>query len=552
MNVLDKNDETGSETNSATRGGRSMDKIPTQLAAHASRIRGQLPTLKWEGGRKMPALDWSGGRKPRPSRVLGIAIGERSLLAAEITAGEQPAVRLLQELVYPEGVTLQNPAALGEALAKFLTDNNFTAKSAVIGLPARWLLVKSKEVPPADPATLHDLLRLQAEGEFSSELRDLVYDYTADTSAGPPRSVLLVATSGKYIAAIQQICEAARISPLMVTSSAIALGAATNRGGTTRNSLVLLVNSYGAELTAQSGDTSSAIRHMRPPTPDKPFVGELRRTISGLPHGADSNGSSRELVLWDGGGGYNFTALNETLGIPVRTGDLPLLGVQTSVAQANGEGRKYAAAVALGLLALNDTPTTVDFLHSRLAAPTPPLLPRWAVIAITSAVLVLALVVTALVYQSQQQSKLNTITAQVESVADQVKSDQAFVNKVTIARAWHMGTNRYLPCLRDLTRAMPNDGQTYALSLTIHETAPPSNNSAAPGTATAGSFAVKDLNGTLEGKTTDQHRVLLLLDALRGSPAFSNVKLNGTNDAGKNREIIFTITFNYSPGKAGK
>ncbi len=492
--------------------------------------------------------------KVKAGKVLGLAIGERSLLAAEITPGDRPAVRLLHELVYPQGVSLAEPAALGEALSAFLRDKKFTAKSAVVGLPARWLLVKSKEVPPADAATLNNILRLQAEGEFSSELKDLVYDYTADHSRGNPRSVLLLATSRKYIDAIQQVCDAAKISPSMITSSAIALGVATTRAATSaKNPLVMLVSSSGAELTAQSGETSNAIRHMRPPTSDKPFVGELRRTISGLPSAVGgSNGAARELVLWDGGGGYNFTALNETLGMPVRTGDLPILGVDTSDAASNGEGRKYAAAVALGMLAMSDEPAPVDFLHSRLAATKPPLIPAWALITGISVIVVLLAVIGAYSVQSSKQATLDRKKADIAKIADQVKQDRAFVNKVSIARAWHLGQPRYLACLRDLTNAVPVDGQTYAVALTIEEITPPANNTASPGTAAAQSFAVKNLSGRFEGKTTEQRRVLQLLGDMKNNPAFSEVKLNGTNDAGRTHEISFTITFNYDPSKATK
>ena len=123
-------------------------------------------------------------------KVLGVAIGERSLLVAEVVAGDRPEVKRLAEFVYPEGISPHKPEELGTALAEFLRENKFSAKSAVFGLPARWLVVKAKEVPPADPSTLANLLRLQAEGEFSSELKDLVYDYAADTSLGYPKSVL--------------------------------------------------------------------------------------------------------------------------------------------------------------------------------------------------------------------------------------------------------------------------------------------------------------------------------------------------------------------------
>ncbi len=131
----------------------------------------------------------------RLNKVLGLALGERSLLAAEVAnAAAGPEVRRAAEFVYPDGLSTKDPAALGAALAAFLKDGGFSARAAVVGLPARWLVVKSKDVPPADPATLADLLRLQAEGEFSSELKDLVYDYAADATAGHPTSVLLMAT----------------------------------------------------------------------------------------------------------------------------------------------------------------------------------------------------------------------------------------------------------------------------------------------------------------------------------------------------------------------
>src|SRR5207248_1965427 len=121
---------------------------------------------------------------------------EHSLLAAEVVAaaGEQTEVRQFAELVYPEGASPAEPAALGKALAQFLRENNFTARATVVGLPARWVLVKSKEVPPADASTLAELLLLQAESEFSSEFKDLVYEYAGDAGAGPLGTVILIAT----------------------------------------------------------------------------------------------------------------------------------------------------------------------------------------------------------------------------------------------------------------------------------------------------------------------------------------------------------------------
>jgi hypothetical protein len=488
------------------------------------------------------------------NKVVGLSIGERSLLAAEVTAGEKPEVTRLAEFVYPEGITPQQPVELGAALANFLRDNKFSAKSAIVGLPARWLVVKSKDVPPADATTLTNLLRLQAEGEFSTELKDLVYDYTADASAGNPKCVLLVATAKKYVDAASSLCESAKLSAVVVTSSALALGSVTGRSVEAKNPLVLLVSPAGAELTAQSGSATCAIRHLRGPGPDRPFVGELRRAISGMPVGNGSlNGAGRDLVLWDAAGGSAFdaTTLGASLGLNITSGDLPIFGVDASAAASNGEGRKYAAAVALALLGVVDETRPVDFLHSRLAPKLEPKIPRWMVITALSVIAVLALAFLAYSDMQDRQAKLDKINQQLDSVQNDVKSATAFVNKVSFAQAWHMGSPRYLSCLRDLTLALPQDGQTYALGLSLREDVPPpSNSNGSTPNKTVQPVVVRTLTGRLDGKTTDQRRAQQVVDKLKAMPAsFRDVKPGGTQNAGKGGEVSFTVTFTYVPPK---
>ncbi len=487
----------------------------------------------------------------RLNKVLGLSIGERSLFAAEITSGDRPEVKRVAEFVYPEGILPQEPAAFGAALGAFLREQKFSAKSAVVGLPARWLVVKTKEVPPTDSAMLADLLRLQAEGEFSSELKDLVYDYTADTSAGQPKSVLLVATSKKYINAATATCDAAGLSAVMITPSSVALGMATVRSIDAKNPLVLAVSSAGAELTAQSGGTSSAIRHLRGPGPDRPFVGELRRAISGMPP-ASSNGSARELVLWNttADSGFETSKLSENLGITIRNADLPNLGVTTTDATANGDGRKFAAAVALALSGLIEDRETIDFLHSRLAPVVKRTVPLWMILSAVAAVAMIALIIAAYAKTSELQAKVDKINAQIASSADQQKQAEAFVTTVSFAQAWHQGNPRYVMCLRDLTAAIPADGQTYAMSLTLTEKAPPPNQS---GSATTVKLPVstRQLSGRLEGKTSDLQRIQDVLDRLKSNPSiFTEVENAGQQKSGgKLNELSFSITFTYIPPK---
>ncbi len=488
----------------------------------------------------------------RLNKVLGLSIGERSMMVAEVVAGDRPEVKRLAEMVYPDGVSAQDAGPLGAALGEFLREQKFSAKSAVVGLPARWLVVKSKDVPPADPGTLADLLRLQAEGEFSSELKDLVYDYAADTTDGQPRCVLLVATSRKYIDAAVAMCDAARLTAVAVTPSAVALGSATGRAAGSVNPLVLAVSPAGAELTAQSGLVSNAIRHLRGPGPDRPFVGELRRAISGMPvaTGAGQNGTPRELVLWDAAGGSAFDSatLSENLGMPVRTGDLPILGVDTTGSASNGDGRKYAAAVALALTGLSPDRYAVDFLHSRLAPVAKRAVPHWVILTTLATIALIGAVFYGYTDLRARQAKLDKVNTQINSVAGEKKQAEAFVTTVSFAQAWHLGIPRYDVCFRDLSAAIPQDGQTYAMSLNLRETVPVATNAGT--SAPVKPPTVHTLACRLEGKTTDQAHVQKVLDQLKATPKlFTDVEDAGRQYAGRGREVVFSITFTYIPQK---
>ena len=153
---------------------------------------------------------------------VGAGMGERSLMAAEVVAAEgRPQVKRLAELVYPEGISISQPAELAKALGHFLKDNHFSTRSAVIGIPLKWLVVKPKDVPPSDDKTVAQLLRLEAEAEFSAELKDMVYDFAGDAAAGSgSRTVLLAGTPRKYLDAIESLCDGARLGLLAIVPSA--------------------------------------------------------------------------------------------------------------------------------------------------------------------------------------------------------------------------------------------------------------------------------------------------------------------------------------------
>lgn len=488
--------------------------------------------------------------------MLGIALGERSLLAAELLAAERPQVKRLAELVYPEGISLSQPAELAKVLAHFLKDNQFSTRTAVIGIPLKWLVVKAKEVPPADDATVAQLLRLEAEAEFSTELKDLVYDFGGAAPDGThgeaSRVVLLVATQKKYIDSIEILCEGARLQPLAVMPSAMALGSLTG-SSLKRDVLVLSVGSGGAELSSQRQSSATAMRSLRAAASEPPFVNELRRAVSTLALA----GTERELVLWDGAG-VNTAELGERLGVTIHRGELHSLGVDAAEAGANGQGAKYAAAVALALSVLDGTGRGVDFLHSRLAPPREHRIPRWAYIAAAVLVLVIGICIYAYSDLERRQKAVDDLQAQIAAQQSAVDAARDFVSKASLAQYWHIGEARYLACMRDLDDVIPEDGQTYATSLEIKAQTPPLTSGAAapaaPATATpASADEARTLLVTLQGHTASLESVTALVERMRHNPtAFKDIKIGPGTKVPRTQEWLFSITFSYVPSKTAE
>jgi hypothetical protein len=503
-------------------------------------------------------------KESRYNKVLGLAIGERSILAAELAAGAaggaQPEVRRLAEFPLPAEASLGgsaaavDPAALGKALGEFLREQKFTARSAVVGLPARWLLFKSKEVPPADSATAADLLRLQAEGEFSSELKDLVFDYAGEASPAAARTVLLVATPRRYVDLVRQVCEAAKVDPVAITSSAAALGVATSRS-VGKNAVVLALQPAGAELSAHAGGHTSMLRHLRAPTPEALFLSELRRVVSMLP--ATSNGSTggREVVVWDGVGLSNG-AIGESLGgMPIRQGDLPALGVRTNDAAAsNGAGRKYAAAVALAMAALagvaasDSLASSVDFLHSRLAEPRKQRVAPWMIWSGAAAVILFALFAFSYIHLEQGQAKLDKLSLDYRAKKPHVDSAELFVKKVAFAQGWHGGDPRFLACLSDITKLFPESGDIYATQVTLSSKDTKIDASKDATAATRAAAEARHIMVTIDGVAPSQKDAIDLYNRFQSKrDRFINLKGPNTSGNQRSQETKFSLSCEYVP-----
>lgn len=455
------------------------------------------------------------------------------LVAEVVSSGSGARLARAQEFVYPEGRTLREPEPLGYALGQFLKEQHFSTRTAVFGLPAKWVLSKRKEVPSANQQIIADTLRLQAESESSPELADMIYDYTGQATSNGANAVLLLGAPRKYLNQISTLAEAARLRVEAVMPSGAAVASATARSG--REGMLLLVGPSGVEFTSQHEGSPRVLRYVGAATAPAPLlVGELRRAtalVSQNGHVAANGHAARELVLWNDSGAdeTHFRALGDTLGMSVRDGALSDLGVYASdVAQ---DARDFAAPVSLALAGLSVAAPAIDFTHSRLAVAPPRRVERRTVLAIAVAALVVLVTVFWWYDLHARQAKLDSDQAALNNETKRRDAAKDFVTRVGYAGAWHREKPVSIACLRDLTLAFPEGAPLYATTLNLHP---------------------DELKGTLSGKAPDRPMVLKLLKDLRSGGHFAEVTLvqMEEHDSSKNgHEVAFTINFNYLPPK---
>jgi len=346
----------------------------------------------------------------RQKKWLGISVGERALFVAEVScavAGE--CVGRAAEFAYPNELSLEQPDELGNSLRQFLQERGYSARSAVLGVPAKWLMLRPHSVPPADPATAAQILWLHTSARITPELGPMVFDFAGQASATQPMVVMLVGLQRHRIDRLQALGRAAGLRVISITSCGASLAAAS--AANAEDDLILLLRSDGVELITQEHGEVRAVRHVGPVGATRPLIAELRRTAAAMPGnpGAATEGQSGSedsrpsLVVWDdvGADPQYLEAARQAVGGPL-VKPLPQWIGLSDFYPPDGKG---LSAVALTLAARNRSPAAVDFLHPRLAPPVQPARPRalWVTAAAVIVLLILGAVIGAVLALSAAQ-----------------------------------------------------------------------------------------------------------------------------------------------------
>ena len=471
-----------------------------------------------------------------PRRILGLAVTERSITAAEVgvVRGRRTVLRAAEFPMAP-GEAAPDPAQLGKALRQFLRQHRFSASRCVIGLGARWLVAKEKSLPPTAPDMLAGVLAIATEREFASDPKDLAFDYCNPVASAQGQSVFLVAAPRRNVDHVVAAAQAAGLKVAAVTSTTMALASATG-GPPSPRRLVLYLSPTAAELSLQSDGGFRLLRRLpvSPPpevaTGSAPLngwienlAGELGRVVTLLP-GEKTPPQDLDLLIWNASGlpAEAMGALGTRVPLRTRLCALPSdMEIADGPAPPAGE---LAAAAALALAGLNRPMLTVDFLHSRLNPRKKLALRKKAVwAAALAAVVLVAGVALALDWRSEVRD-VQDLKDQLDGMKDALAAARDVVDKAALAQGWYDRRPKHLDCLRELTLAFPAEGRIWATSLAIGE----------------------DMRILVSGKASDERAVLEVLDRLKGSPGFSDVKPLYIREVGGGvREVSFAISLSF-------
>lgn len=434
--------------------------------------------------------------------------------AKRTASGAQIAQR--STLVYPDGVGLSDPAALGAALADHLKATGYGTRHAVIGLCPHWVLARHKNVPPADTEALRGIVNLQIEREFASSMADMAFDYMTGkpNPDSETRPLLIVGVRRSLLQQVEQAANTAGLKVQAITPTSFAAIHQPIEDGTA----VLFEPGFMGVMRVQGGS----------------IVG---LTSSPVDTAALNDAQSRLRILTD------LSRCMLQLQSADSAGSLTLL-LPPSVAQADAKALTDAAAERFGdvqtrsadataLLAefaMHASETMADLKGSRLAPPKLPKLSptkRWV---IRAAAIVLLVSGTAGYLWLDTTARRDALRAEYDAIQAKAADLEAMHQNTREAEGWYDTRPPVLEVMLELTRTFPKQGEIRVETMTVRD----------------------DLTCQIECTAEDRQTMDDYFSRMRRSKALLNVDPGAFRPAGgKSTWIDLPIAFRFDPKAIG-
>jgi hypothetical protein len=473
----------------------------------------------------------------KKKKILGLAIEEGAILASELYSdGDSFKVAHAAEFLLPDGVTFEDSDKAGNLFGQFLRKNGFSAKRAVIGIPAKWLILRKIDIPPSTEEELYQILKIQAEREFSLNLDDLMLDYIGKPDSIKPGTIFLVAALRKRIYQIIKSVESAGPGVSSVTVSSLALASVSLNKGVSQRALYL--RPQYSELLSTDGKNVFVQKFFQTAFPDickektdiERFAEEVRRSIS-LQQDTIKSAGLAKLITWNSAGldETEFQTFQRAFSpdIEIIPGDISLNGYD-SKSLSKPTQQVFQASAALGFTTLSPGILPMDLIHSKMTVKKKSNRNKYFV---WSAAIMAALILSGLImfFDWKKDNKaVEELSARLDDMNEEIIISEDIVSKVTAAKGWYSKRISVLDCLRELTMAFPEKGSIWVTDLVYNG----------------------NMQGIVSGRSEDEKIILAVLDKLKASDSFSGVQMLYMRESGRNsQEVSFSINFLFEKEK---
>ena len=439
---------------------------------------------------------------PLRSDILTLDLGDGEIRVAEFarrstTARRHGAIALSGE------ATLEQPERAGAKLAEFLKRERISARRAVIGVPAGWVISRDLRLPPADGETLRNALRIAASRAFTIPADELVIECPDMPASHKGEPLLVAALQSDRMNRILALCAAARIAPVAILPTIYAVASSVEKPSLLaarlgerelevalrRHGRLRLIRSL--PLEAEAGNAESL---------RKAAAEELQRMFDLLPPEPDAPPPDLVACGWP-------EAEAATLAARLK----PLVGA--------GICRNDAA---FALAQAGSQSPGMDFLHSRLAQEKAGLISARRKRQLALACIAVGLVVAAAIADAAWlRVSIGRLKRRHAEMKPQVDAARPIVDGLNYARSWRREGIQGRDRLRDLAQAFPEDGRIWVTSLTLRS----------------------DGKGVATGRCTDNRAPLDVVARLEAKKHAAKVDYM-RSAGGSSRDVSFGISFN--------
>jgi hypothetical protein len=471
------------------------------------------------------------GRLITPKRFVGLALEDNAILAADVRREKgRFIVSSTKSFPFPEGADLKDPEKLGRALGEFLRENRFSARKAIIGIPAKWLMIREKIIPGVSKGSIIGVLKIHAEREFSLSPEELALDYTGLAAEDKSNRIFLLAmlrgNMDKAILAVRW----AGLDVLSVTVSSIVLFSMirANMFAPVPRYFLYIRKDY-AEFLARDGEQTVDVKHIQRDLKAEPgaFVTELRRIMANYSNAAFKDGSE-QLLIWNASGDparEELKAMAEALPSYVKCVEGNRQSFAGKLDLPAGQDADIFIAPAMLARTFNSAdPFFIDFLHSHLNVKQGHIKKNQVVWAFSVAAGVAVIFLALFFLWRAENKEIAQLKAALNGKGADVSATKDIIQKLKLSGGWYTERPRILDCLNALTAAFPEEGSIWVTSLAL----------------------TQEMAGVITGRATNESSIISILDQLKGNPLFSDVQMIYLqNSGGASQEVSFSMNFSY-------